>query len=87
MSCTVRISSKNQIVIPKEARERMGLRPGQELLVLCKEDRVVLIPKPRDFVAETRGLYKETWQGIGAEAYLEKERQDWEEEAETDPDR
>jgi AbrB family looped-hinge helix DNA binding protein len=32
---TVTISSKYQIVIPKEVREKAGLRPGAPLEVLC----------------------------------------------------
>lgn len=78
MSCTVRVSSKNQIVIPREAREKAGIRPGQELLVLCKADRIVLMPKPEDFVAATRGLHSEVWQGVDVEAHVQEEREAWE---------
>lgn len=78
MTCTVRISSKNQIVIPKEAREAMHLEPGQELLVLCKPDRIVLMQKPADFVEETRGLHSEVWTEPDGETYLREERRHWE---------
>ena len=77
MPTTVRLSRKHQIVVPKEARDRLGLKPGQELLVLCKEDRVVLIPRPADFVARTRGLHKEVWEGTTADDYLGTERDGW----------
>ncbi len=41
---TVTISSKYQIVIPKEVREKAGLRPGAPLEVLCYGGRIELVP-------------------------------------------
>lgn len=75
MTTTVTLSSKYQIVIPREAREAMSLSAGDELLVLCKSDRVVIIPKPRNFAKRLAGLHKEVWQG--ADAYLRDERESW----------
>jgi AbrB family looped-hinge helix DNA binding protein len=75
MSTTVTLSGKYQIVIPRAAREALSLSAGDELLVLCKSDRVVIIPKPKQFARRTRGLHSEVWQG--AEAYLKSEREDW----------
>jgi AbrB family looped-hinge helix DNA binding protein len=72
---TVTLSSKYQIVIPQAAREALSLQAGDELLVLCKSDRVVIIPKPKKFARRTAGLHKEVWQG--ADAYLRDERNDW----------
>lgn len=75
MGNTVTLSSKYQIVIPQAAREAMSLSAGDELLVLCKSDRVVIIPKPKKFAKHTAGLHGEIWQG--ANAYLRQEREDW----------
>ena len=75
MATTVTLSSKYQIVIPREAREALCLSAGDELLVLSKPDRVVIIPKPKKFSKRTAGLHREVWQG--AEAYLQDERKDW----------
>lgn len=75
MNATVRLSSKYQIVIPKAAREALSLEAGDELLVLCKADRVVIVPKPKKFTRRTAGLHREVWQG--AEAYLQEERKSW----------
>ena len=75
MANTVTLSSKYQIVIPKAAREALSLSAGDELLVLCKADRVVIIPKPKKFAKRTAGLHREVWQG--ADAYLKTEREDW----------
>ena len=57
------------------AREAMSLSAGDELLVLCKQDRVVLMAKPASFRAKTAGLHGELWRG--AAAYLKDERDDW----------
>lgn len=75
MATTVTLSSKYQIVIPQAAREALSLHAGDELLVLCKPDRVVIVPKPKKFARRTAGLHREVWQG--ADAYLQEERQDW----------
>jgi AbrB family looped-hinge helix DNA binding protein len=75
MKTTVRLSSKYQIVIPQAAREALSLSAGDELLVLCKSDRVVIIPKPKRFAKRTAGLHSEIWRG--AESYLQNEREDW----------
>lgn len=41
---TVTISSKFQLVIPKEVRETLELKPGQQLRVFTAGDRVELVP-------------------------------------------
>jgi hypothetical protein len=43
--------------------------------VLCKPDRVVMIPKPKSFTRRLAGLHGEVWSG--AAAYLEDERKTW----------
>lgn len=75
MSATVTLSRKHQIVIPREAREALGLSVGDQLLVLSKPDRVVIVPKPKKFAKRMAGLHRELWQG--ADAYLEEERASW----------
>jgi AbrB family looped-hinge helix DNA binding protein len=41
---TVRVSPKFQVVIPKEVRESMGLKPGQRLVVFRHENRIEMVP-------------------------------------------
>ena len=38
----VKVSSKGQIVIPKCVRERLGVRPGEKLLVLSRDGEILL---------------------------------------------
>jgi AbrB family looped-hinge helix DNA binding protein len=72
---TTKLGTKNQVVIPKMAREKLGLKAGDELMILVKEDRVVVMPKPKDFAKYTAGLHKEVWQDDPN--YLENERDSW----------
>jgi AbrB family looped-hinge helix DNA binding protein len=41
----VRVGEKGQIVIPKGARELLGIQPGETLLVLADEKRGLAITK------------------------------------------
>jgi AbrB family looped-hinge helix DNA binding protein len=77
MPTAVTMSRKNQIVVPREAREKLHLLPGQQLLVLSKEDRIVLIPRPKNFTERMSGLHKEVWQGTDADEYIAAERDGW----------
>ncbi len=43
---TVTISTKYQVVIPKEIREKLKLKPGKKLQIFSFDDRIeVIIPK------------------------------------------
>jgi AbrB family looped-hinge helix DNA binding protein len=41
---SVTVSSKYQMVIPKEARERFGIKPGQKLEVIIKGGVMHVVP-------------------------------------------
>lgn len=43
---TAKVGEKGQIVIPKEARELFGIRPGDTLLILGDENSGVIVSKP-----------------------------------------
>ena len=45
MATSVKISSKNQIVVPAEAREALELRAGQRLIVTVRDDGVIEMRK------------------------------------------
>lgn len=68
------ISSKNQIVIPREAREALGLRAGDKVLVVVRGKRVLVLQKPRSHRAAIRGLARTTYPS----QYIQEERQSWE---------
>lgn len=45
---TVKVGEKGQIVIPKEAREMFGIKPGDSLLVIGDKRRGLTIVKADD---------------------------------------
>ena len=51
---TVTISPKFQVVIPREIREKLGLKPGQQVQAIAYRGRIELIPvRP---LKEMRGI-------------------------------
>jgi AbrB family looped-hinge helix DNA binding protein len=65
---TVTVSPKFQVVIPKEVRKALSLRPGQKMQVVEHEGRIEFIPE-RD-LKELRGFLK----GINTEFKREGDR-------------
>ena len=55
---TVKVSPKFQIVIPKELREKLKLRPGQKLFIY-ELDGSIRVEPPRP-MRELRGIAKGT---------------------------
>lgn len=41
---TVKIGEKGQFVIPKEARDMLGIKPGDTIIVLGDEEKGIAIP-------------------------------------------
>ena len=52
----VKISPKYQVVIPREVREALQLKPGQRVQVLAYGNRIELIPEKS--ISEMRGFLK-----------------------------
>ena len=46
---TATVGEKGQIVIPKQAREIFGIKPGDNLLLLGDEERGIAIPNKDAF--------------------------------------
>jgi AbrB family looped-hinge helix DNA binding protein len=67
MTTSVKMSSKNQIVVPREARDALELRPGQRLLVTVRDDGVLEMRKAAEDPAAglegilPRGEGEELW--------------------------
>lgn len=71
---TTTLSSKNQIVVPREARKALGLKPGDKLLVVVHGEKLLVLQKPRSYAKAIQALGK----GWYSEDYLRKERESWE---------
>jgi len=68
-----KLSRKNQIVIPKAAREAMRVKGGDKLLIVVKGDVPVVMQEPKSYAKALRGLAK----GMYPRDYLNRERQSW----------
>ncbi|MDI6639319.1 MAG: AbrB/MazE/SpoVT family DNA-binding domain-containing protein [Methanocellales archaeon] len=53
---TVTVSSKYQVVIPRDIRERLGLRPGEKMVMIEKDNLIHMI-RIRD-IKDVVGLVK-----------------------------
>jgi AbrB family looped-hinge helix DNA binding protein len=69
----VTLSSKHQIVIPRESREVLGLKPGDRLLVVTLGEQVIVLRKPTRYTKATAGLGR----GFYPRGYLASERRSW----------
>jgi AbrB family looped-hinge helix DNA binding protein len=68
-----KLSSKNQIVVPKEARDALKAKPGDRLLVVVRGETVILLNKPKKYSIAIRGLARKPY----PKRYLKKERDSW----------
>ncbi len=71
---TVKMSSKNQVVIPTEARQKLGLKAGDRLKVLIKGESICLFKEPDSYVDKLYASGKEIYNSN----YLVAERESWE---------
>ena len=77
MALRTRVSTKGQVVIPREARTAAGLRAGDDLVVEVRDGSIVLRRAPRSWSEWGYGLGREIWQGIDTDAYMKRERATW----------
>lgn len=68
-----KLSSKNQIVLPREARDTLHVGAGEKLLVIPRDNIVVLLRKPKKYSQALLGIAK----GLYPSGYLKKERDSW----------
>jgi AbrB family looped-hinge helix DNA binding protein len=74
----VTLSSKSQIAIPKSARKKLLIGPGDQLILDVEKGSLILKPRPKSYSKHLKGLHKSVWQGIDAVDYIRKERNPWE---------
>ncbi len=54
----VKTSSKGQIVIPKEIREKLGIGPGKKVLLQLVGEHAEIVALPDDPIKSMRGMLK-----------------------------
>jgi AbrB family looped-hinge helix DNA binding protein len=69
----VKLSSKNQIVIPREIRNVLRVKAGDSLLVVLRGDTVILLRKPKKYSQAISGIARDVY----PPDYLERERESW----------
>ncbi len=69
----VTLSSKHQIVVPREAREALGLAPGAKLQVVVRGRTVILMRKPKNAAKALAGAARRKYPN----GYLDRERATW----------
>lgn len=73
---SITIGKRAQVVIPKKARDAIGLKVGSKATLMYSKGQGVILGDPKTYGRLLRGLGKEIWKGKG-EQYLEKERASW----------
>ena len=68
------LSSKNQIVVPREAREALGVKAGDKLLIVVQGNGVTILPEPASYAKALGGLLRDSYPA----GYLKNERESWE---------
>jgi AbrB family looped-hinge helix DNA binding protein len=70
------ISTKNQITLPAQLLREIGIGPGDRLAISREGNRLVMRPRPKDWVeyhaGSLRGMYGDTPEEI--EAYIKELR-------------
>ncbi len=64
----VTVSPKYQVVIPREVRDSLGIKPGEKVQIFQYEDRIEFIPVKK--LSKMRGFIK----GIDTTVKREKDR-------------
>lgn len=70
----VKLNSRNQIVIPTDIREKLGIGAGDTLILYIVGDEMVLIPEPESWTEFSRGLGSEIWEGVDPVEYVRELR-------------
>ena len=55
---TVTVSRKGWVVIPKEIRERHGIKPGDRVHVIEYGRTIAIVPVAKDPIAAAYGMFK-----------------------------
>ena len=55
---TAKVGDRGQIVIPKEAREFFGIKPGDTLLILGKSETGLIVTKPETLHALATQIFQ-----------------------------
>jgi AbrB family looped-hinge helix DNA binding protein len=73
---TAKLGLRYQIVVPKDVREILKLKPGDRLEVKVEDGKVVMIPQ-QSHASRLFGKHRELWQDTDPVAYIRSEKESW----------
>lgn len=56
---TLDLEAKGRLTIPASVRQRLGLKPGDRLILIVGEDDILCLVSPREQVRKLRGILKD----------------------------
>jgi AbrB family looped-hinge helix DNA binding protein len=71
-----KISTKGQLTIPKEFREKFNIKQGDEVLVVLTQDGILIKPQQAN-LGVLRGILRDEIDFNSAQELLKKERSEW----------
>jgi AbrB family looped-hinge helix DNA binding protein len=71
------VSQKYQVVIPKEIREKIAIKEGQEMYVYGVGNSIVMSPSPKSYSEQMLGLGQDIWKGVDPLDYIRRDRSSW----------
>ena len=73
---TVKTHAKGQIIMPKEIRDKLGIKPGTALSVKLVDDHVEIRPLPDDAIEFLTGIFKDYPRSMAGELAKERKKDD-----------
>jgi|COG998Drversion2_1049125.scaffolds.fasta_scaffold200070_1 AbrB family looped-hinge helix DNA binding protein len=72
----VKTYAKGLMVIPKEIRDALGIRPGRQLSINLVGDHAVIRPLPNDPIEFLTGIFKDHPKSLAGELLKERKKDD-----------
>jgi AbrB family looped-hinge helix DNA binding protein len=72
---SIKVTARNQISIPKEARRQLKIKAGDRLLLDLQAGLIILFPLHGTFTQSLAGLNCKIWED--SEEYVLHERSEW----------
>ena len=76
---SVKVSSKNQVTLPKEICRQLNVKKGSRLFIEIKDSKIMITPEPDNYVEHyysmAKGTYGQTVEEI--DRYVQEERGTW----------
>ena len=72
----VKTHAKGQIIIPKDIRDKLGIKPGKQLFVKVVGDHLEIKPLPDDPIEFLTGIFQDYQGSMSAELLQERMNDD-----------